>query len=205
MGRGWLRVGGGANPCSSWVHIPTHQSFLHCTLAQLYILMDRNGTAYNRTSNVQHNYYVYIQLVSFKRLRHSLYTRTLINIYGAFPLLFISPCWFPFVPLCSPLNPLLLTWNPPSCDRIRPPRSQVACKLTSPVPTLSPNPTPSKFPEPQLPSASLRRPQVESGIFCPEQGQNLHFLSNCRYVLWFYRRSKSNLENFVKIRFRTLL
>ncbi len=72
------------------------------------------------------------------------------------------------IPLCSPFYPLLLTWNPPSCDRIRPPRSQVACKLTSPVPTLSPNPPPSKFPEPQLPSASLRRPQEESGIFCPE-------------------------------------
>ncbi len=85
--------------------------------------------------------------------------------YGAFPLLFVSPCWFPFVPLS---NPLLLTWNPPSCDRIRPPRSQVACKLTSPVPTLSPNPPLSKFPEPQLPSASLRRPQGQFGVFCPE-------------------------------------
>jgi hypothetical protein len=73
------------------------------------------------------------------------------------------------VPLCSTCNPLLLTWNPPSCDRIRPPRSQVACKLTSPVPTLSPNPPPSNFPEPRLPSASLRRPQEHSGVFCPEQ------------------------------------
>ncbi len=72
------------------------------------------------------------------------------------PLAFISPCRFPFV---SPLLPSLLTWNPPSCDRIRPLRSQVACKLTSPVPTLYPNPPPSKFPEPQLPSALLRRPQ----------------------------------------------
>jgi hypothetical protein len=74
------------------------------------------------------------------------------------------------IPLCSPFYPLylLLTWNPPSCDRIRPPQSQVACKLTSPVPTLSPNPPPSKFPEPQLPSASLRRPQELSGVFCPE-------------------------------------
>jgi hypothetical protein len=71
----------------------------------------------------------------------------------------ISPCFslcLPFAPLCSPFSPLLLTWNPPSCDRICPPRSQIACKLTSPDPTLSPNPPPSKFPEPQLPSASLR-------------------------------------------------
>ncbi len=43
-----------------------------------------------------------------------------------------SPCF------CLPLQvslclPFLLTWNPPSCDRIRPPRSQVACKLTPPL------------------------------------------------------------------------
>ncbi len=81
-----------------------------------------------------------------------------------------SPCFFCLpllIPLCSPFYPLLLIWNPPSCDRIRPPRSQVACKLTSPFPTLSPNPAPSKFPEPRSPSASLRRPQ-DSGVFCPE-------------------------------------
>jgi hypothetical protein len=36
-------------------------------------------------------------------------------------------------------------------------------------PTPHPNPPPSKFPEPQLPSASLRRPQEYSGFFCPEQ------------------------------------
>jgi hypothetical protein len=112
------------------------------------------------------------------------------NIYGAFPLHFVSPCWFPFVPLS---NPLLLTWNPPSCDRIRPPRSQVACKLPSPVPTLSPNPPPSKFPEPQLPSASLRRPQVEYGIFCPEQVLYIQF----RYaeyctVCWVGQRHSIN-------------
>ncbi len=63
----------------------------------------------------------------------------------------------PLSPLAnSPFYPLLLTWNPPSCDRNRPPRSQVACKLTLPCPTPHPNPPPSKFPEPQLPSASLR-------------------------------------------------
>jgi hypothetical protein len=79
---------------------------------------------------------------------------------------FFSPCRSPFVP---PSGPSSLTWNSPSCDRIRPPRSQVACKLTSPVPTLYPNPPPSKFPEPQMPSALLRRPQEQSGVFCPEQ------------------------------------
>ncbi len=44
---------------------------------------------------------------------------------------------FPFAPLCSPFYPPLLTWNPPCCDRIRPPRSQVARKLTSPSPHLA--------------------------------------------------------------------
>ncbi len=65
-------------------------------------------------------------------------------------------------------TPLYLLENPPSCDRIRPPWSQVACKLTSPIPTLSPIPPPSKFPEPRLLSASLWRPH-ESGFFCLEQ------------------------------------
>jgi hypothetical protein len=102
-------------------------------------------------------------------------TRTQITIYTAHSPCFLSPLAdFPLFPF----YPLLLTWNPPSCDRIRPPQSQVACKLTSPVPTLSPNSPPSKFPEPQLPSASLRRPQVESGIFCPE-----HLLFHIRFRL----------------------
>jgi hypothetical protein len=81
---------------------------------------------------------------------------------------FLSPLadspLLPFAPLS---NPSLLTWNPPCCDRIHPPRSQVACKLTSPFSTLSPIPPPSKFPEPRSPSTLLRRPQ-ESDIFCPE-------------------------------------
>ncbi len=65
-----------------------------------------------------------------------------------------SPCFYlPLLiplclPLCSLLDSPLLTWNPPSCDRIRPPRSQVACKLTSPDPTLSP---PSPFQIPRTP------------------------------------------------------
>jgi hypothetical protein len=71
------------------------------------------------------------------------------NYTWRIPLSFISPCRFPFI---FPFDPFLLTWNPPSCDRIRPPRSQVACKLTSSVPTLYPNPPPSKFPNPNCPA-----------------------------------------------------
>jgi hypothetical protein len=88
-----------------------------------------------------------------------------VQLYMAYSPCFVSLCRFPFA---SPSGPSLLTWNPPSCDRIRSPRSQVACKLTSPVPTLCPNPPPSKFPEPQLLSALLRRPQEQSGVFCLE-------------------------------------
>ncbi len=59
---------------------------------------------------------------------------------------FCLPLLIPLcLPLCALLDSPLLTWNPPSCDRIRPPRSQVACKLTSPDSTLSP-PSPLQIP-----------------------------------------------------------
>ena len=116
-----------------------------------------------------------VQLVSFKRYRHSLCTWIQVTIYIAHSPCFLSPLadslLLPF------LTPLYLLGNPPSCDRIRPPWSRVACKLTSPFQTLSPIPPPSKFPEPQLPSASLRRPQ-DSGVFCPEHG------SYSRMIIW---------------------
>ncbi len=64
-----------------------------------------------------------------------MYTNTDYNVHGAFLLLYRLPLPIPLTPLS---NPLSLTWNPPCCDRIRPPRSQVACKLTSPFSTLSP-------------------------------------------------------------------
>ncbi len=65
-----------------------------------------------------------------------------------------SPClYLPLLlPLSSPLYPLLLTWNPPSCDRNRPPRSQVACKLTPFAPPFTQLSPPSKFPEPNCPA-----------------------------------------------------
>ncbi len=76
-----------------------------------------------------------------------------------FPWLFASPCYFPFV---SPLCPLLLTWHPPSCDRNRPPRSQVACKLTPFAPPFT-QPTPS-LQLPRTPTAP-RPTTTTSGIF----------------------------------------
>ncbi len=74
--------------------------------------------------------------MSFNRHRHSFrYTNTDYNVHGAFPLFYHLPLPIPLAPLS---NPLSLTWNPPSCDRICPPRSQVACKLTSPFSAFSP-------------------------------------------------------------------
>jgi hypothetical protein len=69
-------------------------------------------------------------------------------IHVALSPCFFSPCWCPFAPLSYPP---LLTWNPPCCDRIRPPWSQVACKLTPPSLTL---PAPSPF---QIPSTTTSR------------------------------------------------
>jgi hypothetical protein len=67
------------------------------------------------------------------------------QLYMAHSLCFNLPLLvFPFFPFSSPL----LTWNPPSCDRNRPPQSQVARKLTPPVPHLAPCTLPSKIPTP---------------------------------------------------------
>ncbi len=68
------------------------------------------------------------------------------NVHGTFPLLYWLPLLIPLVPLSDPLS---LTLNPPSCDRTRPPRSQVACKLTSPFSTLFPT-HPLQIPRTQI-------------------------------------------------------
>ncbi len=81
-----------------------------------------------------------------------------------------SPCFYP--PLASPCSPFVspLTYlAPSSCDRNRPPQSQVACKLTPFAPPFTQPTPPLQFPEPQLPSALLRRPREYSGSCYPEQ------------------------------------
>jgi hypothetical protein len=91
-----------------------------------------------------------------------LYIHEHILQYMAHSPCFLSPLvdspLFPFVPLS---DPLLLTWNPPSCDKIRPPRSQVACKLTFPVPTLFLNPPPLQIPRTPI---AQRLTKTTSGI-----------------------------------------
>jgi hypothetical protein len=96
-------------------------------------------------SNVSGIHYVYV---------HGLQCTT---IHGAFPLLLSPLANSPLPPL---FTPLLLTWNPPSCDRIRPPRSQVACILTSP------DPTPPQTLSPSIPSTPItqRLTKTTSGI-----------------------------------------
>jgi hypothetical protein len=62
---------------------------------------------------------------------------------------------YTIIPLL-PLFPFPLTWNPPCCDRIRPPLPWVAHKLTPAFPSsahlASPtrNPDPLGFPEPRI-------------------------------------------------------
>jgi hypothetical protein len=96
------------------------------------------------------------------------YVHEHITVYlQSIPLAFYLPL---LIPLCSPLLSPVLTWNPLWCDRICPPLSQVACKLTSPFSTL-PHPSPSKLPEPRLlvlhyddfknPASSVRNRQAE--------------------------------------------
>jgi hypothetical protein len=61
------------------------------------------------------------------------------------PLLFALP----FLHLLLlPICPSLLTWNPPCCDRICPPRSQVARKLIVPFPSPCSYAPHSKIPAP---------------------------------------------------------
>jgi hypothetical protein len=84
-------------------------------------------------------YYAFIQLVSFKRSSIHYVHKHRLRYTWRVPLAFSFPLLIPLCPLTPPCSPSLspssslpLTWNPPGCDRIRPPRSQVACKLTSP-------------------------------------------------------------------------
>ncbi len=126
--------------------------------------------------------------------RHSLCTQHRLQYTWRIPLAFlISPCWFPLLPFPIPLYllgtllavtgsvhlglRLLVNWPPP---------------LSYPFP----KPSPSKFPEPKLPSALLRRPQDESGVFCPEQLELsspitnafafAFSLSRAPYFSWFF-------------------
>jgi hypothetical protein len=87
---------------------------------------------------------------------------TIIYIHGAIPLVSLSPCWFPF---CSPLFLFVSPSTylaPSSCDRNRPPPSQVACKLTPFAPPFTQLSHPLQIP--RTPTAP-RLTMTTSGIF----------------------------------------
>ncbi len=83
---------------------------------------------------------------------------TVTYIHGAIPLAFLSPYWLPLLPFVSPSTYLA----PSSCDRNRPPQSQVACKLTPFAPPFT-QPTPP-LQIPRTPTAQ-RLTKTTSGIF----------------------------------------
>jgi hypothetical protein len=108
-----------------------------------------------------------------------IYTNINYNVHGAFPLLYCIPLLIPLAPLS---NPLSLTWNTPCYDRIRPPRSQVACKLTSPFSTLSPTLPPPNSQNPgyqRLTKTTLRIRHLLSGTV-----STLHISVYCQYFLF---------------------
>ncbi len=80
---------------------------------------------------------------------------TVTYLHGAIPLVFFSPCWFP---LCPPFVSPSTYLAPSSCDRNRPPQSQVACKLTPFAPPFTP-PLPNPNPNCSAPTTTT------SGIF----------------------------------------
>ncbi len=90
---------------------------------------------------------------------HYIHEHSYICTWRNSPGFLLSPCWLPFV---SPLHPPLLTWHPPSCDRNRPPRSQVACKLTPFAPPFAQLTPPLQIP--RTPTAQ-RLTKTTSGIF----------------------------------------
>ncbi len=87
---------------------------------------------------------------------------TITYIHGAFPLAFPTPCWFSFAPLNVPFVSPSTYLAPSSCDRNRPPPSQVACKLTPFAPPFTQLTHPSQIPRtPPAPRLTM----TTSGIF----------------------------------------
>ncbi len=119
-----------------------------------------------------------------------------------FPSALLSP--LASASFCSPFAPfapLLLTWNPPCCDRIRPPWPQVARKLTLPFPSpgsFTPHSkilTPRSFPTPNIHSLGQ---QCE-----PSSQDRAHLLLCTRMVCYMFLhllvKNSTVYENRVQI------
>jgi hypothetical protein len=100
------------------------------------------------------------------------------------PCFIDSPCRFPFCSPFCPIRPLSFTWNPPCCDRIRPPCPQVIRKLTLPFPSpgsYTPHskiPTPRSFPTPNIRSLGQ---QCEPSS---QDGAHLRYIRQFGALLW---------------------
>ncbi len=96
-----------------------------------------------------------------------LYTRTQITMYMVHsPCFIVFPCLFPLLPLLPFPIPFHLLGTLLCCDRIRPPQSQVACKLTSSSSTLFPTLPPPNSQDPgyqRLTKTTLRIRHLLSG------------------------------------------
>jgi hypothetical protein len=80
----------------------------------------------------------------------------------ATPFAFLTPCWFSFAPLCVPFVSASTYLAPSSCDRNRPPLSQVAYKLTPFAPPFTQLTHPSQIPRtPPAPRLTM----TTAGIF----------------------------------------
>ncbi len=124
---------------------------------------------------------------------------TQVKIYMArSPCLSISPCWSPLLPLL-PLLPFPIPFYLLGTLLAVTGSVHLGLRLLVNWPSLTqpfPKPSPSKFPEPKLPSASLRRPQDEFGVFCPEQlPKELVPSIKCNSNTWFLGESHYKPES----------
>ena len=88
-------------------------------------------------------------------IQHLIILYTYVTITYIHGVVSFPPFQFPLAPLAVPsLLPFVPPFTylaPSSCDRNRPPSSQVACKLTLFAPPFTQLPALPNFPEPQLP------------------------------------------------------
>jgi hypothetical protein len=113
---------------------------------------------------------------------------TVTYIHGAFPFVFLPLAGFPLTPLCIPFVSPFTYLAPSSCDRNRPPPSQVACKLTPLAPPFTQLTHPPQIPRtPPAPRLTM----TTSGIF-----RLLLFGTETKYHIFvLYNLNSCNVNN----------